>query len=170
MISGISLTGIDPTFDYIVSLMAPKRIKYSSTQFSSFEAMRDDFAAFGVLTVNVEHSDHTIFGSPDINWLFRAWHDSQHIEANADFSPEGEHIAASFQQSQIAMLQGPNMEDKRRWIALIDAEVNGQGEYFATHGEFPTDQRTFVVDYLLERWGLDASTFPRNLDGIQVRY
>jgi hypothetical protein len=170
MVQGFSLAGIDPTFDYVVSLMAPKKLKYSSKQFASFEEMKKDFEAFGVLTVNVEHSDHTIFGEPRINWLFRAWHDSQHIEANADFSPEGERIAASFQQAQIVGLQGVSVRDKQRWIALIDAEVNGQGEYFISHGSFPVDQRDFVKEWLLTRWGLDASTFPRSLAGLAVSY
>lgn len=170
MLSGISLLGIDPTFDYIVSLMAPKRLKYTASQFESFDAMRKDFEAFGVLTVNVNYSDNTIFGSPVTNWQFRAWHDSQHIEANADFSSEGERIAASFQQSQIVILDGPSMEDKRRWIALIDAEVNGQLDYYLQHGAFPTNQREFVTAYLLDKWGLDVATFPRSLDTVQVRY
>lgn len=170
MVSGIALTGIDPTFDYIVSLLAPKKIKYTAQQFDSFAAMKKDYEAFGVLTININHSDNTIFGEPSTNWLFRAWHDSQHIEANVDFSSDGERIAASFQQSQIVMLQGPSMEDKRRWIALVDAEVNGQLDYFLSHGEFVRDQREFVTAYLLDKWGLDASTFPRTIDHVQVRY
>ena len=170
MITGIALNGIDPTFDYIVSLFAPKRLKYSSQQFEDFAAMKKDYEAFGILSVNVNHSDNTIFGEASTNWLFRAWHDSQHIEANADFSVEGERTAASFQQSQIVMLQGVSMQAKRRWIALVDAEVNGQLEYYLANGSFPENQREFVVSYLLEKWGLDASTFPRTLDSIQVEY
>lgn len=170
MTQGFPLAGIDPTFDYLVSIMAPKKVKYTSTQFEDFAAMKADFERFGVLTINVNHSDDTIFGEASTNWRFRAWHDSQHIEANVDFSAEGERIAAAFQQSQVAALIGPSMRDKQRWIALIDAEVNGQLEYYLAHNSFPVNQRTFVVEYLRDHWGLDANTFPRTLDGLEVRF
>lgn len=170
MLTGISLSGIDPTFDYVVSLMAPKNIRYSASQYASFEAMRDDYEATGYLTINVEHSDHTIFGAPSTNWRFRAWHDSQHIAANADFSPAGERVAANRQMDQIAFLNGPTLQDKRRWVALVDAEVNGQGEYYAEHGVFPDDQRAFVTQYLLDKWGLDTADFPKTVDDTTVMW
>jgi len=170
MITGISLAGIDPTFDYIVSLLAPKNVRYTASQYVDFTAMRQDFENTGYLSINVEHSDKTIFGAPSTNWQFRAWHDSQHIAANADFSLEGERIAANRQMDQIVFLNGPSTRDKLRWVALVDCEVNGQGEYFAEHGASPNDQRAFAKDWLLEKWGLDVASFPKTLDGVQVEY
>lgn len=168
MQQGFSLSGIDPTFDYVVSLLAPKKVKYTASQFESFEAMREDYNRWGVLTVNVNHSDHTIFGEPRINWLFRAWHDKRHITENVDFSPMGESIAAMAQQKDIVTLQGASAHDKLRWIALIDTEVNGQLEYLMRTGNFPIDQRQFATEYLRNKWGLDVSDFPRTLDSLEI--
>lgn len=125
MVSGISLNGIDPTFDYLVSLMAPKGFHLTSKQYPDFAAMKAAYEATGYLSVNVDHSDSTIFGAPSTNWQFRAWHDSQHLAANSDFSPEGEAIAARRQMDQVVFLNGPKWSDKKRWIALIDM-LNGE--------------------------------------------
>jgi hypothetical protein len=170
MVSGQSLSGIDPTFDYIVSLMSPKNVRLTARQYTTFEEMRADYLATGFIYVNVEHSDATIFGSPSTNWQFRAWHDICHIKANADFSPRGEIEAAILQCGQIDALVGPTPQDKARWKALIQAEVRGQGEYYEKHGDFPKDQRAFVLEYLSMHFPPIYSQFPSNLDSVSVVY
>lgn len=168
--SGIALNGIDPTFDYIVSLLAPKNVRYTASQYESFEAMRDDYNARGVLTVNVNFSDNTIFGVPATNWAFRAWHDVCHIAENADFSSKGEARAAQLQIAQVWSLVGPSDADKARWSAIIDTEVNGQLEYFKLFGTFPDDQRSFAAGYLELVHGFDVRTFPRDARAVTVVY
>lgn len=168
--TGIAIGGLDITFDYLVSLMAPSKVRYAATQYASYAEMRADFERTGYLTVNVNYSDHTIFGSPMGNWQFRAWHDACHIQADADFSPKGERRAARLMVSQLFDLDGPSLQDKARWAAIIDAEVNGQGLYYAMHGTFPDDQRAFVGDYLLTEYGLDYFGFPQTLEGVTVVY
>lgn len=170
MVAGQSLSGIDPTFDYIVSLMAPKNVRLTARQYATFEEMHADYLATGYIYVNVEHSDATIFGSPSTNWQFRAWHDMCHVQADAGFSQVGEMRAARLQIAQVWALVGPTDTDKHRWSCLIDAEVNGQGAYYMAHGDFPKDQRKFVTTYLLNAHKLDVATFPRSLDSVTVVY
>lgn len=170
MIIGQSLSGIDPTFDYVVSLLAPKNVRLTSRQYADFAEMKADFERTGYIYVNVDHSDNTIFGSPSTNWQFRAWHDMCHIQADADFSFEGEQKAAELQMTQVATLHGPTYKDKTRWLSLIRAEVIGQGEYYREHGDFPNDQRAFVADYIAHTYNVDVTTFPKTLDGVVVQY
>lgn len=169
---GIAIGGIDPTFDYIVSLLAPKGVSYTASDYADFEEMKSDFLATGRIKINVNHSDKTIFGSPVTNWQFRAWHDSCHILANADFTFEGERKAAALQVSQVLALDGPSLYDKTRWVALIVAEVIGQGEFFIQHNDFPADQREFVKGYLFENYPeiLSNPAFAPNLASLTVRY
>ena len=35
-------------------------------------------------------SERTIYGAPEVNWAFRAWHDSVHLARECDFSRAGE--------------------------------------------------------------------------------
>ena len=167
--ASVSGNGIDPTFDYVVSLLAP-RFRMSATQFADFAAMRDDFNACGILTVNTDFSDRTIFGTPYTNFQFRAWHDSAHIATDSDFSREGELRAMRYQIAQVWKLHGPSDTDKHRWSCIIDAEVSGQLDAFLQTGEFVDDQRAFCVEYLKRVHGLDAARFPRTLDGLTIEY
>lgn len=166
--TGIATNGLDITFDYLVSVMAPKKVRYTDKQFANFAELKRDFEHTGYLTINVLYSDSTIFGSPAGNWQFRAWHDACHIIANADFSPQGERNAAKLMREQVWKLNGPSLIDKARWCAIIDAEVIGQGSYYATYGTFPENQRTFVADYLRTQYGF--TDFPKSLDNVTIIY
>lgn len=84
-------------------------------------------------------SEKTIYGDPSVNWAFRAWHDALHIKLNADFTLQGEILVAREQATLI---------DSDAMASLIMAEVQGQAEYFAKHGEFPVDQQQFIMEYL----------------------
>jgi hypothetical protein len=149
---------LDATFNLIVAGFAPARILYSAHQFADFQAMREDFHARGVLTVNVNHSEGTIFGSPATNWLFRAWHDAAHLATNADFSQAGERAASAYQIAQVFTVYGFN-KDTSRWAALIDCEVNAQADYFFRTGAFLDDQFAFTLAQLRTAYGLNPETF-----------
>lgn len=163
--TGVAINGLDITFDNVVSLMAPAKFDYTVSDYASFSEMKQDFENRGRIRVNVLHSDKTIFGSPSTNWQFRAWHDMCHIQENAGFDAAGERAAARLMVEQLWKLEGPSLQDKVRWSAIIDAEVNGQGKYYALHdGTFPDDQRAFVETYLRTEYG-DAlvDSFPKSI-------
>lgn len=99
----------------------------------------------------------SIYGSPEVNHAFRAWHDSMHVELGAEFDDVGEHtIAVKGYHRLIA--EGVSRED----ASAVFADVWGQYEYEQRHGVFPHDQAAFVAAYLLSRNGAlaDVSFLP----------
>lgn len=91
-------------------------------------------------------SERTIWSGPRVNYLFRAWHDSVHVAACADFDTAGELETA---RRQCAQIEG---KPER---AILWAETAGQVLYHAAHGAFPDDQRRYVLDCI--RFGLDRT-------------
>jgi hypothetical protein len=140
---------LSPEFNAVVAKMA-SNVKYTLTrdQYGSFEEMKQDaWNRGGRFSVNTEHSSRTIFGDKRVNWMFRAWHDQCHLIANAGFDVQGEYAASQVQIQQMrhAGVSSPFFE------ALVDIEVNGQGQYFAETGQFPVDQYDFTVLHLQAR-------------------
>lgn len=107
-------------------------------------------------------SDRSIFGCPEHNWAFRAWHDWHHIKWQMPFTPDGEALVAAEQYSDLVDIYGIRDERLSHWAAIIDAEVNGQIAYSLNHGgEFPTDQLAFARYYLKHGPALATSRFVR---------
>jgi hypothetical protein len=88
-------------------------------------------------------SDDTIFGSPEVNWAFRAWHDWAHYRYALPFTRDGEREAAFVQVAHLVRLYGDG-RDVAAMAALVLCEVIGQAEAFGTHGKFPDHQRAFT--------------------------
>jgi hypothetical protein len=92
-------------------------------------------------------SERTIYGDPEVNYAFRAWHDWCHWRGRHDFSYAGERAACEMQGAHLVTVYG-DCPRTRRWRRILRAEVIGQREYFDHHGVFPDDQRAFVEAYL----------------------
>lgn len=135
---------------HMVRLHIPQGYDLSSDQTQDFQQMKAAFQRDGRLTVNTGFSDQTIFGSASVNWAFRAWHDSCHLQGDHDFSPEGERKAATLQKQQTIRAVGDNSR-LQFFLDLIDIEVNGQVAYFQANGDFPTDQLAFTQSELEKR-------------------
>lgn len=104
------------------------------------------------ITVSSLNSELTIYGDPEVNYAARAWHDACHVLANAPFNDAGERAVAELQKSQLRAVYGE--ASSRLFCRIVDAEVVGQLDYKAANGEFPRDQRAFV----LERMAWDTPT------------
>lgn len=104
--------------------------------------LRAEVKARGKMTVWSGASEHTIFGSAEANYHFRAWHDWCHWRYRLPFTAEGERAAAYVQVAHIARVYGDD-ELAAEMAAWVLAEVIGQAEYQAEHGEFPADQVAF---------------------------
>lgn len=170
--TGFVTGGLDITFDYLTFLFGPSKQNadfHLTSQYANFDDMVLDYKRRGTIRVNTDFSDNTIFGEPRLNWYFRYWHDMAHLATGAPFTADGERIAATYQMTQVWALQGPSDADKRRWCAIIDVEVNGQVDYYLTHGEFVSDQRGFAALELAKR-GYDVNSFPSTLDGLTIEY
>jgi hypothetical protein len=149
---------LDATFNVLVQSLTVRAL-LTGTQFADFAAMKKDFESRGILTVNTDFSDGTIFGGPVDNWHFRAWHDAAHLATDSDFSQAGESAAAAYQIAQVFHAYGINPTTER-WAALIDCEVNAQAAHFYSTGEFVQDQYAFTVAQLRTVYGIDPDTIP----------
>lgn len=87
---------------------------------------------------------HTIYGRPEVNYAFRAWHDWWHWRIRAPFTPDGETATCEAQIAHLNRRLGPDAKAE----ALLKAEIIGQTEYHRWHKRFPDDQRGFVLAYL----------------------
>lgn len=104
----------------------------------------NEFDGRRTIAVSEAHSDRTVFGAPEMNHAFRAWHDWAHIRHKLPFTPEGEHAAYLLQLDDMRRVCGA-ITNARALRNLLWAEVVGQVQYELTHGEFPEDQVAFVA-------------------------
>jgi hypothetical protein len=84
------------------------------------------------------------------NGLFRAWHDSVHLERRLPFTLDGDRLVAIYQCSQArAMMEvlGYDEPDIQAVQTLLMAEIVGQLDYVVEHGDFPADQMACVKAY-----------------------
>lgn len=92
---------LDIGFNVAVAHLADKTARSfgSLTLPHTYEELIHQIEAHGIFVVWSGASEHTIFGDPEINYAFRAWHDWCHWRRKSDFSPSGEiavaHHAAS---------------------------------------------------------------------------
>lgn len=92
------------------------------------------------IDVSSMHCDNTIYTTPEVNHLFRFWHDWLHIQHSADFSLAGELEIGAIHCAAVASFHGAgSMEHK-----LMLADTIGQSTYEAVTGKFPDDQRAFA--------------------------
>jgi len=92
-------------------------------------------------------SDQTIYGDPEVNYAFRAWHDWCHWRGQFDFSLAGEIATFQMQAKHLVAIFGDDQRT-RWWINILYAEVIGQREFYDEHGCFPENQRAFVERYV----------------------
>ncbi len=114
---------------------------------ASLAGITAHWRATGRLAIYSGHSDRTIYGAEGTNLAFRAWHDWTHIVHQCEFTAAGEFRVCEYQCELIRTLYIPSARTDY-WCRIIDAEINGQGAHKAEFGQFPEDQRAFVVDYL----------------------
>ena len=126
------------------------RHKLTREQYPTFEAMRDDYSHTGVIAINVDNCDNTIFGAPDVNYLFRAWHDYCHIQVNGGFDRAGELAAMRLMCEHIDAHPGLSDALKATCKELVRIEVEGQVDYFLATGQFPENQFDFALSIYLE--------------------
>ena len=75
-------------------------------------------------------SEDTIWGKPEMNWLFRAHHDSIHLRYDVPFTQLGEYITAEI-SSALAEIMG-----FKALAFAIRAEVAGFAAYQADNNKF----------------------------------
>lgn len=131
---------------HLADIMNPRGYAVSADAPETFDALAAYAREHGRIAVSSEFSDGTIFGDPEVNYAFRAWHDACHLAGGFAFTLDGEAAACAMQCAQLVALYG--QERSATWRAILRAEVNGQAEYVANWGEFPADQFRFDAAYL----------------------
>ena len=85
--------------------------------------------------------DRSIYGNKLANIQARAWHDWHHLQNGLGFNSADEIRVGEL---QIADLPADWYLER----LLISADVKGQILHHLKYGEFPADQRAFVIDYI----------------------
>jgi hypothetical protein len=133
----------------IAGRLLPGGFDISEEAPNTYEQLKASLDAGKRLVVWKGGSQATIYGSAEVNYAFRAWHDYCHWKGGHDLTFEGEVAACAMQCQQLLDSCGDN-ERVRSWCALLEAEIIGQAEYYRRHKRFPDDQRAFVAAYLID--------------------
>ena len=101
--------------------------------------------AGGRMPVSKGNSLFTIYGDPEVNYQFRAWHDRTHMLIGAEFNRAGEARVCAAMQADCAKIYGA--KEAKLFALILDAEINGQAAYFDAYGRFPKDQRQYMAGH-----------------------
>jgi len=112
----------------------------------SYKTLREWMDSGKRLMVSNDGLGGSIYGSPGINAMFRAWHDYHHYHGGHDFSPAGEKATAELQCRDLARLYG--LDGSHEMRRALMADVVGQSLYYKQWGKFVGDQMGFVRAYL----------------------
>lgn len=149
------LRSLDPTFDEAIVTMAAEIVgayRVTDRADSTYAELRERFAHGEQPTVWSGASNFTIFGSPEVNFALRAWHDRCHVVGQHPFTLAGEAETALLQFRQLSA-RFPGHPNSLRWKALLLADIVGQALFVEVQSKFPVNQRLFVkslVNLLLE--------------------
>lgn len=100
-------------------------------------------------------SERTIYSCDQVNFAFRAWHDSLHLLFDKSFSCDDELCIAAKHRDLVTafgIMRGYPGKEITEAADLIYADVAGQVLYYAKYGEYVTDQALFVREYLQGQW------------------
>lgn len=98
--------------------------------------------------VDGRHSEHTVYGDPEVNYAFRAWHDWTHYRLGQPFTRAGEIVVCRAQQNLVLYRYGAGIIAEHA-CAVLWAEIVGQRLYEDRWGAFPENQRAFVEGFLI---------------------
>lgn len=118
------------------------RMEVSASAPETYSALLHEWRACDgtCITVSGMHCDNTIYTTPEVNHMFRFWHDYLHLEHKKPFTLAGElFIGALHCESVAAHFGAGSMEHK-----LMMADTIGQSTFEAVTGAFPKDQRAFA--------------------------
>lgn len=115
------------------------------TTFEELKAEYDDalFGCGGAIQVSDQYCENTVYGTPESNHAFRFWHDLTHVLNDLNFTAADEFQVALLHQYE-AMLGG--LSSLARLILWADTQ--GQSEFLAATGEYPSNQMVFAQRYV----------------------
>ena len=111
---------LDPEFDRAILQLTAELLPGGFAVADEAPSTLEDLCAWldsgALLTVWSGASDYTIYGSPEVNAAFRAWHDFVHYQQRSPFTLAGEAAVAWSQAEQLRAAFGahPNARQWRR--------------------------------------------------------
>lgn len=115
---------------------------------STFEGLKAD-AAKGFLKVSTEHNSSSIYGAAG-NLTFRTFHDYGHLLYNKEFT--------LIDEVELACMQWQDLKGylPAEWVGVCHcvyvADTVRQSLYEAETGNFPADQKRFVMGFLADHF------------------
>ena len=134
---------------HIVSKVLPCGFDVSEIAPQDFDSLLAHYQETGRVLVWNGASGKTIFADAEVNFAFRAWHDSKHIIARLPFNRAGKFEALAMQKADILACYDGATADS--FCALLDAEIAGQFDYCERYGGFPIDQAAFARVYIQDK-------------------
>lgn len=162
---GSATAALDPDMDKacieIAKRLMPDGYDVADDAPNTFEDLVDRVGKTGKMVVWSGASDKTIFGSPEANYAFRAWHDICHLRGMHRFTPEGELATLKEQIADVRRFIGAGPKADRI-ATLLHEEIAGQLGYAKNHGgNFPVNQRAFAEAYLKDPEKAVTATFDK---------
>lgn len=116
----------------------------------TLDKVKRHYRKTGRVLVWTGESDNTIFGTPEDNHAFRAWHDYVHINFDLPFTKQGEHTVMLLQQRHVDTIGGYyfTRHEKDTFVKLLECEIAGQLDEFIRTGDFVKDQRAFAKQFM----------------------
>jgi len=131
---------------HITSKVLPCGFDVSAKAPKDYLSLMAHYVKTGRIAVWNGASDKTIFDDSEVNYAFRAWHDSKHVTGKLPFTKAGECGALKRQKADVRALYDGETADY--FCRLLEAEIYGQFCYQEKHGGFPVDQIGFARAYL----------------------
>jgi hypothetical protein len=151
---------------HIASRIFPLGFDVSADAPDSLAKVISHFENTGRICVWSGASENTVFGDAEVNYAFRAWHDSKHLQGKHHFSESGESAVADMQCADIRALFG-NTAEADYFCLIVQAEVMGQLEYKEKFGGFPLDQYGFTAAYVTNpESAMDSAAFGLSHEGV----
>ena len=132
------------------------KLAVSASAPETMKGLQEDLEQ-GKLRVSPEHSSQSLYGDVGNLW-FRWFHDMGHLATGLRMHHKGETDLAKLQLSDVyTALSTLGMSDTNVSFcaALYMADSAAQSDHLVQRGEFPVDQKQFVLD-TVQAWGWEV--------------
>ena len=141
--------GLNTAILAMADRVCPAGFDVSDAAPDTYRKLKAHLDAGNRMVVAKSGSEGTIYGEPEVNYAFRAWHDWCHWRGEHDFTPEGELAVFRMQAWHLRQTYGAT-EQSLQWARILEAEVVGQRLYYEAHKTYVTDQRAFIQAYMVD--------------------
>lgn len=122
-----------------IKTLAPPFVLLDNAPNSYQELLDKGIDKDGKIIISSKASNTSIYGTPNANYLFRAWHDSLHLKYKKSFSLEDELFIA---EKHVSLIKGKYEKN------LIWCDTFEQVKYWYKNKKYVDNQRAFVLNQM----------------------